>query len=257
MIFNKQRILSRIPFSRNILRYNSTTITLYQYATCPFCNRVKSYFDYSGIDYKTIEVNPLSKDQIKFSGSKSVPVATIGENVLTDSKTIIQYVRDSKDLITGAEGQTVEWTDDTDQWMDWTEKKLSTVLYCNITRSFGESFKSFQYVDNVDSWSLPQKLLNRYVSPVAMFAVHTKVKKKYGIGNEREELRQLLNEWVQAVGANTYLHGDRVTVPDLLVFGVLRGINELPTFEYAMKEVNGLQKWYQAVEAEVSSRKRA
>ena len=57
------------------LRYMSTTsssvkgapeIVLYQYAICPFCNITKSFMSFAGdLHYKTIEVNPLTKTEIK------------------------------------------------------------------------------------------------------------------------------------------------------------------------------------------------
>ena len=41
-------------------------IRLFQYAICPFCNRVKAFLDYVGMDYETVEVNPLTKVEIKW-----------------------------------------------------------------------------------------------------------------------------------------------------------------------------------------------
>jgi Glutaredoxin len=42
------------------------SIELYQYAICPFCNKVKAFLDYAGIAYQAIEVNPLTKFEIKW-----------------------------------------------------------------------------------------------------------------------------------------------------------------------------------------------
>ena len=47
--------------------YPNNEITLYQYKICPFCNKVKAYLDYRGISYNTVEVNPITKSQIKTS----------------------------------------------------------------------------------------------------------------------------------------------------------------------------------------------
>uniref|UniRef100_A0A0N4Z675 Prostaglandin E synthase 2 n=1 Tax=Parastrongyloides trichosuri TaxID=131310 RepID=A0A0N4Z675_PARTI len=50
---------------------------LYQYQTCPFCCKVRAFLDYYGFDYEIIEVNPLSRKEIKFApGQKKVPVVT-------------------------------------------------------------------------------------------------------------------------------------------------------------------------------------
>jgi hypothetical protein len=53
-------------------RYMSTTgkeapdIVLYQYAICPFCNITKALMSFAGdLNYTAIEVNPLTKAEIK------------------------------------------------------------------------------------------------------------------------------------------------------------------------------------------------
>ena len=42
-------------------------VTFFQYKICPFCHRVKAYMDYTSTPYSTVEVNPLTKKEIKFS----------------------------------------------------------------------------------------------------------------------------------------------------------------------------------------------
>ncbi|OTF78845.1 hypothetical protein BLA29_000643 [Euroglyphus maynei] len=42
-------------------------LTLYQYQNCPFCCKVRTFLDYYGLPYEIIEVNPVMRQQIKFS----------------------------------------------------------------------------------------------------------------------------------------------------------------------------------------------
>lgn len=49
------------------------TWKLYQYATCPFCCKVRTFLDYYDIDYEIVEVNPLFRKEVKFSEYKKVP----------------------------------------------------------------------------------------------------------------------------------------------------------------------------------------
>uniref|UniRef100_A0A0K0DV75 Prostaglandin E synthase 2 n=1 Tax=Strongyloides stercoralis TaxID=6248 RepID=A0A0K0DV75_STRER len=50
---------------------------LYQYQACPFCCKIRAFLDYYGFEYDIIEVNPLSRKELKFApGQKKVPVAT-------------------------------------------------------------------------------------------------------------------------------------------------------------------------------------
>ena len=49
-----------------VVTASSPSICLYQYAICPFCNKVKALLDYSGLPYDVVEVNPLTKAEIKW-----------------------------------------------------------------------------------------------------------------------------------------------------------------------------------------------
>ncbi|KAI7749583.1 hypothetical protein M8C21_021885, partial [Ambrosia artemisiifolia] len=60
-------------------------IVLYQYESCPFCNKVKAFLDYYDVPYKVVEVNPLSKKEIKWSDYKKVPILVVDGERLEDS----------------------------------------------------------------------------------------------------------------------------------------------------------------------------
>lgn len=45
---------------------SAALVQLYQYAICPFCNKSKALLDYAKVPYETIEVNPLTKAEIKW-----------------------------------------------------------------------------------------------------------------------------------------------------------------------------------------------
>jgi hypothetical protein len=44
----------------------SPSVKLYQYQICPFCNKVKAVLGYAGIDHEIVEVNPLTKAELKW-----------------------------------------------------------------------------------------------------------------------------------------------------------------------------------------------
>jgi hypothetical protein len=44
---------------------DAPSVMLYQYAICPFCNKAKALLAYAGIDYDAVEVNPLTKAELK------------------------------------------------------------------------------------------------------------------------------------------------------------------------------------------------
>jgi glutaredoxin len=56
---------------------NEGNITLYQFASCQFCNKVRTFLDYYGMEYKIVEVDPIFKKEIKFSEYRKVPIVVI------------------------------------------------------------------------------------------------------------------------------------------------------------------------------------
>jgi len=81
-----------------ILRKSSCTakseITVYQYKICPFCHRVKAMLDYLELEYKVVEVNPLTKSELAFSKQyKKVPIVDFGGILKADSGIIIDHIK--------------------------------------------------------------------------------------------------------------------------------------------------------------------
>ncbi|XP_054587038.2 prostaglandin E synthase 2 isoform X3 [Nothobranchius furzeri] len=69
-------------------------LTLYQYKTCPFCSKVRAFLDYYGLEYDIVEVNPVMRQEIKWSSYRKVPILMVdGELQLNDSSVIISSIR--------------------------------------------------------------------------------------------------------------------------------------------------------------------
>lgn len=80
--------------------YNETDnsglhLTLFQYPTCPFCCKVRAFLNYFGISYDVVEVNPVLRQQMKWTDYKKVPVVLAkvedGYEVETNSLSVISY----------------------------------------------------------------------------------------------------------------------------------------------------------------------
>ena len=62
-------------------KISSIKYKLYQYETCPFCCKVRAFFDYYGIEYEKVEVNPLFRRELKaITDYRKVPVLVAGES---------------------------------------------------------------------------------------------------------------------------------------------------------------------------------
>lgn len=86
---------------------------------------------------------------------------------------------------------------------------------------------------------------------------NTKLKAKYNIVDERKELKEVLLTWCDAIKGKKFLHGDAVSFPDVLVYGVLRSICKTAIFDEIMKDAQyaALGAWYRSVDSEMSGKR--
>ena len=76
-------------------------LTLYQFETCPFCEKVRNYLDEHNLEYEKVNVendrtNPLRKELAEKSGVQTVPVLKDGDKYIGDSGNIIKYLEGDK-----------------------------------------------------------------------------------------------------------------------------------------------------------------
>ncbi|CAB3377277.1 Hypothetical predicted protein [Cloeon dipterum] len=85
-------------------------LVLFQYQTCPFCCKVRAFLDYHGFSYDVIEVNPVMRQQMRWSTYKKVPILLAkvdgGYQQMNDSSVIISaltsYMHNPSEGLTAA-----------------------------------------------------------------------------------------------------------------------------------------------------------
>ncbi|XP_022125157.2 prostaglandin E synthase 2 [Pieris rapae] len=167
-------------------------LILFQYRTCPFCCKVRTYLDAKGISYEVVEVDAVLRQAIKWSGYKKVPILLAkvedGYQQLLDSTAIISvletYLRDKqmqlRDIIkyypstryTNDSGKEV--TDITNKyfvmlnsttsekkkiaemeerdWRKWADSVLVHTLSPNVYRTTEEAIETFKWFEVVGGW---------------------------------------------------------------------------------------------------------
>uniref|UniRef100_A0A061RRA8 Prostaglandin E synthase 2 n=1 Tax=Tetraselmis sp. GSL018 TaxID=582737 RepID=A0A061RRA8_9CHLO len=233
-------------------------IVLYQYTVCPFCCKTKAVLDYYKVPYRTVEVNPLTKKEIKWSDYKKVPVLVMDGKQYNDSTYITEEIKarfgsvePSKKtgwlggVMGGSAPQKEEATEEEMKWRKWVDEWLVRVITTNIYRTWGESVGSFDYITkNSMGWGPVERTAARYVGAVGMYFIAGKMKKKYSIeGDDRAHLYKALDDWVAAVGGSSFMGGDKPELSDLYVFGVLKAIEGTETFKDAMANTR-IQDWF-------------
>ena len=69
------------------------TLTLYQFATSPFCAKVRKILDFKGLDYRAIEVDYLERKELLIASNQvMVPALTLesGETIVDSDRIAIQ-----------------------------------------------------------------------------------------------------------------------------------------------------------------------
>ncbi|XVE94531.1 hypothetical protein REPUB_Repub02eG0016800 [Reevesia pubescens] len=217
-------------------------VVLYQYEACPFCNKVKAFLDYNNIPYKIVEVNPMSKKEIKWSDYKKVPILKVDGEQMVDSSDIIDklFHKINPD-------SSIPDGDEEKKWREWVDKRLVHVLSPNIYRTTFEALESFDYITTHGNFSFTERLVAKYAGATAMYFVSKKLKKKYNITDERAALYEAAETWVDALNGRHYLGGSKPNLADLAVFGVLRPIRYLKSGK-DMVENTRIGEWYTRME---------
>ena len=198
----------RQSFSTITTNYESPpTLTLYQYAICPFCNHTKALLAYANIPYEAIEVNPLTKDELKWSKDyRKVPIAVLDGQALYGSDQIIHGLlhhdaviqnlqsrwashhhhhqnnnnnNHSNDNMSLAEFQS---SPSALQWTAFARDELAPLLYPNLCNTLENSYRAFNYVWSVENqFSTLQKYMIQSLGSIAMYLAASKIKRTYGM----------------------------------------------------------------------------
>ncbi|XP_020085502.1 prostaglandin E synthase 2 isoform X2 [Ananas comosus] len=216
-------------------------VVLYQYEACPFCNKVRAFLDYHDIPYRVVEVNPLSKKEIKWSDYKKVPILVVDGEQLIDSSDIINKLSkriSTDDFVIGEEEA---------KWRRWVDEHLVHLLSPNIYRTTSEALESFDYIAKHGNFSATERFTVKYAGAAAMYMVSKKLKKKYNITDERAALYEAAETWTKALDGKDFLGGSKPNLADLAVFGVLRPIRYLQAGR-DMVDNTHIGEWYQRME---------
>jgi len=234
-------------------------VILYQYEVCPFCNKVRAFLDYHKVPYRTVEVNPLTKAQLKWSEYKKVPVVMLDEEVINDSSIILSQlaVEFEGPQTTAAKGgwfskASKAAEEEEIRWRRWVDKRFVQIITVNIYRTLRESWQTFDYITEHGNFNFFERQAARVAGSGMMYGISGKLVKKYGIeGDLRAALLGAANEWSDAVGeGRTFMGGDEPNLADLSMFGVIRSITGTDTF-MDMLHQSRISGWYESMMAAV------
>jgi microsomal prostaglandin-E synthase 2 len=225
---------------------------LFQYAVCPFCQKVDAILAYKKVPFEAVEVHPLNKKEIGFSENyKKVPIYIDQEGRQINDSTPIMRNIDSTypDRPVFETDQAAKAKED--QWLKWSDEVLVSSLPPLVYRNIKDACKAFGYIANVGKFSPFQKMAIKYSGAVVMTMVAKKSAKKKNIADPVRHFKNCLTEWEKALEGGKYLNGHKANGADLAVFGILKSIRNLPAFKY-VEENQTVYEWYQRIENDVN-----
>lgn len=242
---------ARLAHLRPVENPADLEIVLYQYQTCPFCTKVRTFLDYYNIPYRIVEVDPLRKTEIGYSKYKKVPICVVQGVQLVESTeiitTILSLLPSVKSKITAEEAQNDA------VWCKWVDDWLVHLLPANIYRTPTEAIESFDYLLNPQyNFGTLERLSARYVGASVMYLVTKyKLNKKYNITQPREQFYEAVNKWIDALGDNEFMSGThRPSRADLAVYATVRSVEGTAVFGDLLANTR-MEKWFTSMKAAV------
>lgn len=212
-------------------------LTLYQFESCPFCWKVKSLLHFSKIPYKKIEVNPMNSKELEPLGLKKVPVLVDGEQVVTESSVIMDYVNDHFAHLSN--DQTVP------EWRQWVDDTLVHFIVPIIYKDFGTAWQTFGAVLKPAGFGAVKRTMIRFAGAMAMSRTSRKKALERGITDAPAALTEAVAHWVNdGLAGRTFHGGDAPDLADLSVFGVFRSTDGLAAVTLAKASNPAFAKWY-------------
>ncbi|KAI3389451.1 hypothetical protein SNEBB_011469 [Seison nebaliae] len=261
---------------------NDFDLTLFQYHSCPFCSKLRVFLDYYGFDYRIVEVNSITKGQIKWSKYKKVPillmrnredgklyqlndstvVISILSSFLQSSMSLEKMINHYQPLI---EKKKILYPNKYEiisdklpsssslekKWRIWADDHFIHTLSPNVYRSFTESLHSFDTFNVKGKWSdafqTTEQFTIKYLGAVVMWIIGKRIHKKYITDetmSERDYLYNQLNHflWARESG-KLFLGGNRPNLADLALYGYMNSIEGCHAFNDCEKNVDGFKEW--------------
>ena len=232
----------------------TTEVSLYQYKICPFSNIAKTVLTHQQVPFRSIEVNPLTKAELKFSSDyRKVPIVKSDNQQWNGTEEILEHFAASNDDFATSESSR--------QWQDFARNKLAPLLYPNLCNTLSSSFRAFDYVHSTQSFTTVQKYSIQYLGSLAMYFAAGKIKKKYQLDDVRVALDEALLELENGLKneSGTFLHDDKSPhLGDLAVFGVLKGLEGLPILEDCVLQDEvypNIRQWYDSMNEQVEKKR--
>jgi len=257
-------------------------LKVYGYNGCPFCGKVRAFLNYYGFEFEDVEVNPITKAQVKEAvpGYGKVPVVEVitsdGESVfIKDSAVVISvledclksnqatdlqplvdsyFTTDEKGKEVPIDGQKFKSNED----RKFIEDKLLHTVAPNIYPNYTEARQNcYFYMDQSDRYR------NTWIgsgiaeaSAAIMVPIAGRIMKKHRDfegQTPREYLYSAADKFTKRKGDNRFLGGDYPNTADIEGYGVLCTILGTPAMDDLAFAKPVFYQWFLSVQQHVQT----
>lgn len=212
-------------------------ITLYQFQSCPFCCKVRALLNFIKQPYDVVEVTPFGMKELNFTDHKKVPVLKDGDEVITESASIIEYINEKYAKLS--------LTDQDKEWTEWVDNTLVHYLPSLIHPDFRTSLRNFKQIVLPEQFGWLKGRMIRFAGAIAMPKVARKMKQKHNISDVKSEYLNAIDYWVEnGLKEQPFYGGASPSFVDCSVFGVLRSGHQLGIIKLAKHHNKYFAIWY-------------
>ncbi|XP_066112187.1 prostaglandin E synthase 2 [Saccopteryx bilineata] len=156
--------------------------------------------------------------------------------------------KEAQRMYGGKEARTEEM-----KWRQWADDWLVHLISPNVYRTPAEALASFDYIVREGKFGAVEGAVAKYLGAAAMYLISKRLKSRHHLQDDvREDLYDAANKWVAAVGKHRpFMGGQKPNLADLAVYGVLRVMEGLESFDDLMRHTH-IQPWYLRVEKAIA-----
>jgi glutathione S-transferase len=230
-------------------------LTLYQFALCPYCHKVRAGLEIKRAAFRVVEVNPMNKRELPAlpeGAPRKVPVLDWDGELLYDSTTILMAL-DARlpggvRLLPEAPAARAR-TEEVESWVD---DHLTFALPTVIYGSWREAFGAAQVTARTSNFGPVQNLMVRAGGSLIMHQVVKRILKKHGEKDGHAWVGRELDRFEAWLGDQPFVCGEAPTLGDVATHGALTCIAEFPAYTELMQRPR-LAAWYARMAAHRAS----
>lgn len=226
-------------------------ITLYQFALCPFCHKVRAGLEAKGLSYDVVEVNPMNKrelPELPEGAPRKVPVLTHGDRTVFDSTDILNFLEETypdRAPFRLADAKAQAHTEAVEAWVDDSfTQALPTVIY----GTWGEAFTAAQVTARTSNFGFVQNLSVRAGGSLIMHQVAKRILKKNGKSDGHAWVAENLDQFEAWLGDQDFVAGASLSLGDVAMHGAITCVEPFPVFREIMARPR-VKAWFERVDA--------